>query len=380
MRSAACSTPRSPTGGSISASSTCRCSASATTRRTRPPQDVVDAMKAKPGQVSVGTAGVNSSGHTAIEAFTKALGVTYKHVSYDGGNPAVIATVAGETEITTQLAVEQAQMIRGKRLRPLAVLSDRPLELEGFGTIPPITSSVKGYKPDANYFGIFVPQGRSGARAGDPRHGLEGRDHEVGGAEEICDRRTARIAAPAYGDEALKVAMPAIQSTAWRPARRRQVEGRARHGRHSEALTPRCGRCRHGHELAFRRSHRRPRLDRVRRAVVYGSWTMDRLESLGIPPSTAPGRRAGTARRRHHHLRAHPGRPARGGAGPAFAGRAGVRGRGRAGADEFHWKRARAQRRPVPHLWRRAARQRPALLAADLGFLFLHIVLLDETD
>ena len=24
-------------------------------------------------------------------------------------------------------------------------------------------------------------------------------------------------------------------------------------------------------------------------AVVYGSWTMDRLESLGIPPSTAPG-------------------------------------------------------------------------------------------
>ena len=122
------------------------------------PQDVVNAMKAKPGQVSVGSAGVNSSGHTAIEAFTRALGVTYKHVAYDGGNPAVIATVAGETEMTTQLAVEQAQMIRGKRLRPLAVLSDRPLELEGFGTIPPITSTIPSYKPDANYFGIFVPK------------------------------------------------------------------------------------------------------------------------------------------------------------------------------------------------------------------------------
>ena len=24
-------------------------------------------------------------------------------------------------------------------------------------------------------------------------------------------------------------------------------------------------------------------------AVVYGSWTMDRLQSLGIPPATAPG-------------------------------------------------------------------------------------------
>ena len=79
--SAACSTPRSPTGGSISASSTCRCSASTPTRRTRPPQDLVDAMKAKPGAVSVATAGINSSGHAAIEAFTRALGLTYKHVT-----------------------------------------------------------------------------------------------------------------------------------------------------------------------------------------------------------------------------------------------------------------------------------------------------------
>jgi tripartite-type tricarboxylate transporter receptor subunit TctC len=119
--------------------------------------ELVAAMKAKPGQVSVATAGINSSGHSAIESFTRALGLTYKHVSYDGGNPAVIATVAGETEITSQLAVEQASMIRGKRLRPLAVLSDQPLELEGYGTIPAVTSAVKGYRPEPNYFGIFVP-------------------------------------------------------------------------------------------------------------------------------------------------------------------------------------------------------------------------------
>ena len=178
------------------------------------PQEVVDAMKAKPNSVSVGSAGVNSSGHTAIEAFTKAMGVTYKHVSYDGGNPAVISTVSGETEITTQLAVEQAQMIRGKRLRPLAVLSDQPLELEGFGTIPPVTSTVKGYKPDANYFGIFVPKNV-------PANVLETLDmvwkDVVMKSEALKKYATANgaIAAPAYGDEALKVAMPAIQSTAW---------------------------------------------------------------------------------------------------------------------------------------------------------------------
>ena len=177
-------------------------------------QDVVNAMKAKPGQVSVATAGINSSGHAAIEAFTRALNLTYKHVSYDGGNPAVIATVAGETEMTTQLAVEQANMIRGKRLRPLAVLSDRPLELEGYGTIPPVTASIAGFKPDANYFGIFVPKGV-------PAPVLKTLDmvweNVVMKSETLKKYATSNgaIAAPVYGDAALKAATPAIQTTAW---------------------------------------------------------------------------------------------------------------------------------------------------------------------
>jgi tripartite-type tricarboxylate transporter receptor subunit TctC len=171
-------------------------------------------MKAKPGAVSVATAGINSSGHAAIEAFTRALGATYKHVSYDGGNPAVNATVAGETEVTTQLAVEQAAMIRAKRLRPLAVLSDKPLELEGYGTIPAVTTSVAGFKPDANYFGIFVHKDV-------PANVRETVDmvwkNVVANSDTIKKYAAANGAqfAPVYGDEALKAAMPAIQSTAW---------------------------------------------------------------------------------------------------------------------------------------------------------------------
>ncbi len=81
-------------------------------------KDLLDAMKAKPGQITVATAGVTSGGHNAMEAIARAAGVQYRHVTYDGGNPAVVATVAGETQVTTQLAVEQAEMIRGKRIRP----------------------------------------------------------------------------------------------------------------------------------------------------------------------------------------------------------------------------------------------------------------------
>ena len=204
------------------------------------PQDVVAAMKAKPGQVSVGSAGINSSGHTAIEAFTKALGLTYKHVAYDGGNPAVISTVSGETEVTTQLAVEQASMLRGKRLRPLAVLSDKPLELEGVGTIPPITSTIQGYKPDANYFGIFVPKNVPAPVLADARHGLEGRHHEVRGAEEIRDRqrRDRGAGLRRRSAESRDAGDPEHRVVT---ARRRQVEGRAGHGRHSEAVEPETG-------------------------------------------------------------------------------------------------------------------------------------------
>ncbi|MGZ5250051.1 MAG: Bug family tripartite tricarboxylate transporter substrate binding protein, partial [Caldimonas sp.] len=122
-------------------------------------KQLLDAMKAQPGKISVATAGVTSAGHNAMELIAKSTGVQYRHVTYDGGNPAVVATVAGEAEVTTQLAVEQADMIRGKRLRPLATVSDKPLELEGYGTIPPLSAVLPGFSAPANYFGIFIPKG-----------------------------------------------------------------------------------------------------------------------------------------------------------------------------------------------------------------------------
>jgi tripartite-type tricarboxylate transporter receptor subunit TctC len=118
---------------------------------------LLEAMKAKP--VPVSTAGNSSSGHFAMEAIAKATGAKYRHVTYDGGNPAVVSTVSGETEVTTQLAPEQAEMIKGKRLRPLAVVGEEPLTIEGFGTIPPITQFVKDFPKVTTGFGIFIPKG-----------------------------------------------------------------------------------------------------------------------------------------------------------------------------------------------------------------------------
>jgi tripartite-type tricarboxylate transporter receptor subunit TctC len=174
----------------------------------------IDDMKARPGQISVATAGVTSAGHNAMDFIVKATGVKYKEVSYDGGNPAVIATVAGEADATTQLAVEQADMIRGKRLRPLATVSDKAVELEGYGRIPPLSETIPGFTAPANYFGIFIPKGVP--------------DEVVKTVEKIWTDTIAKSDAlkkyaqsrgalfnPLAGDAAQKAVFPAVQANAW---------------------------------------------------------------------------------------------------------------------------------------------------------------------
>jgi len=177
-------------------------------------KDLLDAMKAKPGQVSVATAGVNSSGHSAIEAIARAAGVTYKHVTYDGGNPAVIATVAGETEVTTQLAAEQTEMVRGKRLRPLAVVGDKSLEIEGYGTVPPLSQYIPGFTDPINYFGIFVPKGVP-AEVTATLDKLWANQFAKSEAVLKYAQNRGAIFVPMAGEEAQKAVFPAIQAYAW---------------------------------------------------------------------------------------------------------------------------------------------------------------------
>jgi tripartite-type tricarboxylate transporter receptor subunit TctC len=167
--------------------------------------------------VAVATAGVNSSGHSAIEAIARATGTSYKHVTYDGGAPAVVATVAGETQVTTQLAAEQTDMIRAKKIRPLAVVGDKPLEIEGFGTVPPLSQFIPGFKDPINYFGIFVPPGV-------PAEVTKTLDRiwasEISKSDALRKYAQGRGAmfAPMAGDEAQKAVFPAIQAYAWTQA------------------------------------------------------------------------------------------------------------------------------------------------------------------
>ena len=176
--------------------------------------ELLAAMRAKPGQISVATAGVNSSGHSAMEAIAKAANVKYKHVTYDGGNPAVVSTVAGETDATSQLTVEQAEMIRGKKLRPLAVIGSAPVEIDGYGTIEPLTKTLPSFKEPANYFGIFIPKGVPPEVIATVEKVW---NDNIAKSKALKDYATSRGAqfAPAAGAAAMSAVMPAVQVNAW---------------------------------------------------------------------------------------------------------------------------------------------------------------------
>jgi len=155
-----------------------------------------------------------SAGHNSMIAIEKYTGIKYKHVTYDGGNPAVIATVAGECVAVPQLAVEQADMLAGGKLRALAVLDDKPLELEKYGSIPPITKWVPDFVPGPNYFGIWIPKDA-------PQEVIDtfGKlwDDVMENSEALMKYAASRGAVfdPSWGEEAKKKAMPYLSIIAW---------------------------------------------------------------------------------------------------------------------------------------------------------------------
>ncbi len=124
----------------------------------------LEALKTRGQGIGVATAGVSSAGHNMMEALRAATQLQYRHATYDGGNPAMIATVSGETPLGAVLLVEAAEMIRARRLIPLAVQSENPVTLAAQGSAPAMEiPSVRRWLPNIpaplNYFGIWSAKG-----------------------------------------------------------------------------------------------------------------------------------------------------------------------------------------------------------------------------
>ncbi len=179
----------------------------------------LEALKARGQGIGVATAGVSSAGHNMMEALRAASPFQYRHATYDGGNPAMIATVSGETPLGAVLLVEAAEMIRARRLIPLAVQAENPVTLAAQGSAPAIEiPSVRRWIPDIpaplNYFGIWSAKGV-------PDNVVQTmttiwRD-TIANSQRLKDYANSRAAlfTPIYGQQAYDEAWKMVRQTAW---------------------------------------------------------------------------------------------------------------------------------------------------------------------
>ncbi len=126
--------------------------------------ELIEAMKANPGKITVGSAGIGTGGHIGATVFAEGVGVTFEHIPYEGGNPAITATLSGEVDMNVQLSMEMIDLLRSGDLVGLACLSDNDLVIDGVdGEI--VIPSIKNVAPEMSKllpvgesFGILVPK------------------------------------------------------------------------------------------------------------------------------------------------------------------------------------------------------------------------------
>ena len=118
-------------------------------------KELVALAKARPGQVTMGSAGNGGTLHLALEMLTKSAAVNMTHVPYKGAAPAVVDVVAGQLSgMFVDLPVI-SQYIKAGRVRALAVAS--PKRSAYFPDVP--TTKEAGF-PNVelqNYYALLLP-------------------------------------------------------------------------------------------------------------------------------------------------------------------------------------------------------------------------------
>jgi tripartite-type tricarboxylate transporter receptor subunit TctC len=121
--------------------------------------DYVALAKAKPGQLSVASAGNGSSNHLAIELFMRQANLKLLHVPYKGSGPALTDLIGSQVESMMDQLTASIGHIREGRIRALAITSLKRSPL--LPDVPTLDElGVRGYEA-ATFTGIFAPAGIS---------------------------------------------------------------------------------------------------------------------------------------------------------------------------------------------------------------------------
>ena len=118
-------------------------------------KELIALAKARPAQLTYGSAGNGSPSHLAGELLKTMTGITLLHVPYKGGGPAAVEQVAGQVQLAFLSAPAVVPFIKNGRLRALAVTNaKRSIILPELPTIA--ETGLPGYESEG-WSGIFAP-------------------------------------------------------------------------------------------------------------------------------------------------------------------------------------------------------------------------------
>ncbi|MGD9241408.1 MAG: tripartite tricarboxylate transporter substrate binding protein [Desulfobacterales bacterium] len=123
-------------------------------------KDLIEAAKKKPGSIKAAASGAGSIHHLNLLAVENGSGADFNFIPYKGSAPSQNAAMAGEVSVVVTSLAEQQQLLRGGKLRALAMLIPEPFEVQGLGTIPSSFDSYPGlskYLPISQAIGFAVP-------------------------------------------------------------------------------------------------------------------------------------------------------------------------------------------------------------------------------
>ena len=96
-------------------------------------------LKARPGELNYGTAGIGSGAHVSTEKFNVAAGVKAVHVPLKGTPPMLAETMAGRIQYAWVPAVSSMGPVKDGKVKPLAVST--PKRIDALPDVPTIAEA-----------------------------------------------------------------------------------------------------------------------------------------------------------------------------------------------------------------------------------------------